>query len=155
MYLVISLLVLRAGYGIWLYQFLIIAYLFTFLDAGLTVSDKLNKGRKSLGDKFFKATESPYHFDHLLQVSNKSLWILILYTFWNGFPHEYRDRGRPICGQNSDINRKALSLGPFVASSKHIFEVRLRARLGAHKTGLSPPVFLYWPFQGGTSVVVP
>ena len=34
MYLVISLLVLRAGYGIWLYQFLIIAYLFTlsFLD---------------------------------------------------------------------------------------------------------------------------
>ena len=30
MYLVISLLVLRAGYGIWLYQFLIIAYLFTY-----------------------------------------------------------------------------------------------------------------------------
>ena len=30
MYLVISLLVLRAGYGILLYQFLIIAYLFTF-----------------------------------------------------------------------------------------------------------------------------
>ena len=28
-------------------------------------------------------------------------------------------------------------------------------RLGTHKTGLSPPVFLYWPFQGGTSVVVP
>ena len=31
-YLVISLLVLRAGYGIWLYQFLIIAYLFTLLN---------------------------------------------------------------------------------------------------------------------------
>ena len=31
MYLVISLLVLRAGWGIWLYQFLIIAYLFTLL----------------------------------------------------------------------------------------------------------------------------
>ena len=30
MYLVIFLLVLRAGCGIWLYQFLIIAYLFTF-----------------------------------------------------------------------------------------------------------------------------
>ena len=28
-YLVISLLVLRAGYGLWLYQFLIIVYLFT------------------------------------------------------------------------------------------------------------------------------
>ena len=32
MYLVISLLVLRAGCGIWLYQFLIIAYLFTLLN---------------------------------------------------------------------------------------------------------------------------
>ena len=31
MYLVISLLVLRAGCGIWLYQFLIIAYLFTLI----------------------------------------------------------------------------------------------------------------------------
>ena len=30
MYLAVSLLVLRAGCGIWLYQFLIIAYLFTF-----------------------------------------------------------------------------------------------------------------------------
>ena len=36
MYLVISLLVLRAGYGIWLYQFLIIAYLFTFYKFQLT-----------------------------------------------------------------------------------------------------------------------
>ena len=33
MYLVISLLVLRAGCGIWLYQFLIIAYLFTLEDS--------------------------------------------------------------------------------------------------------------------------
>ena len=31
MYWVVSLLVLRAGYGIWLYQFLIIAYLFTLV----------------------------------------------------------------------------------------------------------------------------
>ena len=42
MYLVISLLVLRAGCGIWLYQFLIIAYLFTLIRypfaAGWTVS---------------------------------------------------------------------------------------------------------------------
>ena len=28
-------------------------------------------------------------------------------------------------------------------------------RLGTRKTGLSPPVFLYWRFQGGTSIVVP
>ena len=38
------------------------------------------------------STESPYHFDHLLQVSNKSLWILILYTFFNVFPHIYSPR---------------------------------------------------------------
>ena len=36
-------------------------------------------------DKLLISTESPYHFDHLLQVSNKSLWILILYTFLNVF----------------------------------------------------------------------
>ena len=37
MYLVISLLVWRAGYGIWLYQFLIIAYLFTSWISALAV----------------------------------------------------------------------------------------------------------------------
>ena len=31
------------------------------------------------------STESPDHFDHLLQVSKWSLWILILYTFSNYF----------------------------------------------------------------------
>ena len=35
MYLVISLLVLKAGCGIWLHQFLIIAYYFTFLATGV------------------------------------------------------------------------------------------------------------------------
>ena len=46
MYLVISLMVLRAGYGIWLYQFLIIAYLFTLLC------------------NVFVAPVVPKHFDH-------------------------------------------------------------------------------------------
>ena len=32
-------------------------------------------------DKLLMSTESPYHFDHMLQVSNKSLWILILHIF--------------------------------------------------------------------------
>ena len=32
---------------------------------------------------------------------------------------------------------------------------KLRARLGARKTGLNPPVFLYWPFRSSASVVVP
>ena len=64
------------------------------------------------------STESPYHFDHLLQVSNKSLWILILYTFFNVFPHVYSPLGRgrqPLCGQNPNVTQKALSFCPFVA----------------------------------------
>ena len=35
------------------------------------------------------STESSYHFNHLLQVSNKSLSTLILYIFFNVFPHVY------------------------------------------------------------------
>ena len=31
------------------------------------------KARKPLGDRLLMSTEIPYHFDHLLQVSNKSL----------------------------------------------------------------------------------
>ena len=41
---------------------------------------------------------------------------------------------------------------------KHVLYLRMwRKKLEkkTFKTGLSPPVFLYWPFQGGTSVVVP
>ena len=47
---------------------------------------------------------------HLLQVSNKSLSTLILYTFFNVFPHVYSPRARADnpCGQNPDVNRKAL-----------------------------------------------
>ena len=64
--------------------------------------------------------ESPYHFDHLLQVSNKSL---SFYTHFLMFFHMYIAPGQrqtTLCGQNSDVNRKALSLCPFVASFKKI-----------------------------------
>ena len=49
-------------------------------------------------------------------------------------------------------------LGNLHADRKTVcFELwqKLRARLGARKAGLGPPVFLYWPFRGGASVVVP
>ena len=39
-------------------------------------------------------TESPDHFDHFLQVSKWSLWILILYTFFNYFIHVYSPGAR-------------------------------------------------------------
>ena len=64
MYLVISLLVLRAGYGTWLYQFLIIAYLFT-----LNPSKAL--GPDELHPRILKeiATELGPVFAHLFQQS--------------------------------------------------------------------------------------
>ena len=56
MYLVISLLVLRAGCGIWLHQFLIIAYLFTFKDNYVVENtrDVINSNyKKAKGDQLF------------------------------------------------------------------------------------------------------
>ena len=73
------------------------------------------------------STESPYHFDYLLQVSNKSLNSDFIHIF-NVFTYVYsqgQGQGQTtLCGQNSDVNRKAFSLCPFVASfKKNIFEV--------------------------------
>ena len=45
--------------------------------------------QKTLGDKLIMSTESPYLFDHLLQVSNKSLSTLILYIFFIDFIQLY------------------------------------------------------------------
>ena len=80
------------------------------------------RAENPFGDKLLMSTESSYHFDHLLQVSNKSLLILILYTFFMFF-HMYIAQGQgqtTLCGQNCDVNRMALSLCPFVASFKNI-----------------------------------
>ena len=125
------------------------------------------------GDKIFMSTKTSCQFGHLLQVSKKSLWSLILYFFFCDFIHVYSPRAGAdnplgtkfwcqqehldtlvICckfkenlfevrfytnlfmilymyiapgqgqtaprGQNFDVNRKALSLYPFVASFKEI-----------------------------------
>ena len=40
------------------------------------------------------STESPDHSDHLLQVLKWSLWILILYTFFNYYIHVYSPGAR-------------------------------------------------------------
>ena len=47
------------------------------------------QGQKPPWGQTFDSKESPYHFDHLLQVSNKSLSTLILYIFFNVFLHVY------------------------------------------------------------------
>ena len=68
MYLVISLLVLMAGYGIWLYQFLVIAYLFTF--------HYINTLKQNLGStKTYERTST----DESL---SSTAIVLISYQYW-------------------------------------------------------------------------
>ena len=69
--------------GLW------ILILYTFFKLFYTCIKPRGKGRQTPGVKILTSTESPYHFDHLLQVSKISLWILILYTFLNAFSHVY------------------------------------------------------------------
>ena len=47
------------------------------------------RGRQPPGDKILMSTERPYHFTQLLQVSQKSLWSLILYNFFHDLIHVY------------------------------------------------------------------
>ena len=56
MNLVVSLLVLSAGCGIWLYQFLIIAYLFTFGKNDVAPAAKLKNDRVNKVEKWQKLT---------------------------------------------------------------------------------------------------
>ena len=78
------------------------------------------------GDKILMTTEISCHFAHLLQVSKKSLWSLILYIFFHDFIHLYSPRQGQTAPrrQSFDVNRTVLSLHSFVASLKNdVFEV--------------------------------
>ena len=46
-------------------------------------------GWQPLGVEIFMSTGTSWHFGHLLQVSKKSLWSLILYNFFHDFTHVY------------------------------------------------------------------
>ena len=90
------------------------------------------QGQTTPGDKILMSTETSCHFSHLLQVSKKSLWSLILYSFFHGFIHVYTcspgagaDNPK---GRNFYVNRNILSLWSFVASfKKNLFEVWFHA----------------------------
>ena len=67
------------------------------------------------------STESPYHFDQFASFKQISLNSDFIHIF-HVFPHVYTpgaEADNPLW-TNSDINRKALSLCPFVASFKKI-----------------------------------
>ena len=78
------------------------------------------RGRQPPGDKVFMSTEMSCHFIHLLQVSKKCLWILILYIFFHDLIHTYSPGAEADRGHNFEVNRKALSLYKFIASFKEI-----------------------------------
>ena len=74
---------------------------------------------KPLGSKFW-CQQKALTTSTICCKFQKNLWILILYTFLMFF-HMYIALGqgqKTLCGQNSDVNRKALSFYPFVASFK-------------------------------------
>ena len=80
------------------------------------------RGRQPIGDKNFMTTERPFLFAHMLQVSKWSLRNLIVYTFLM-ILYMYIAPGqgqKTPWGQTFDVNRKPLSLRPFVASFKQI-----------------------------------
>ena len=86
------------------------------------------QGQTTPGDKILMSTETSCHFRHLLQVSKKSLWSLILYNFFFMILYMYIAPGQGLTtpwGRNFDVNRNILSLPSFVASfKKNLFDVR-------------------------------
>ena len=80
------------------------------------------RGRKYIGDKILMTTERPFLFAHMLQVSKWSLQNQILYAFLM-ILYMYITPGqgqKTPWGQTFNVNRKPLSLRPFVASFKQI-----------------------------------
>ena len=74
------------------------------------------------GTKFWCQQICLGHLIHLLQIKKKYLWSLILYNFvFHDLIHVAPAQGqRDPRGPNFGVNRKALSLFPFVASFKEI-----------------------------------
>ena len=58
------------------------SFFFLFFLSFNTCIQARGSGRSPPGDKILMSTERPYHLTHLLQVSKKSLWSLILYIFF-------------------------------------------------------------------------
>ena len=80
------------------------------------------RSRQPIGDKSFMTTERPLLFAHRLQVSKWSLRNLTLYIFLMilyMYIAPVQGKKTP-WGQTFDVNRKPLSLQPFVASFKQI-----------------------------------
>ena len=97
-----------------------ILYTFFFLFHNMYIA--LGRGRQSTGDKILMTTERPSLFAHMLQVSKWSLLKSDFIHIFNDFIHVIAPgQGQKTpWGQTFDVNRKPLSLRPFVASFKQI-----------------------------------
>ena len=67
-------------------------WFYTFFPWFITCIQPWGRGRQPPGDKILMSTARLYHFTHLLQVSKKSLWSLILYNFFHNFIYVYSPR---------------------------------------------------------------
>ena len=97
-----------------------VVYLFIYLFFHMYIAP--GRGRQPIGDKKIMTTERPCLFTHMLQVLKQSLWSMILNTFLI-ILYMYIAPGqgqKTPWGQTFDVNRKALSLCPFVACFKKI-----------------------------------
>ena len=144
MYLVISLLVLRAGCGIWLYQFLIIAYLFTLQPTiwSLTQTNQ-NYTQKCCKQRRYTEIKS---ISQLAVIKTRG-------KMTNGNNEAKQKRLPPSCTLkgHGNVRRKPrfavqdnIRFGYIDNSLENRFLIlnRLtdwRARLGTRKTGLRPP----------------
>ena len=84
------------------------------------------QGQTTPGDKILRSTETSCHFGHLLQVSKKSLWSLILYIFFHDFIHVYSPRA----GADNPLGMKfwchqehLVTLVIYSKFQKHLFEL--------------------------------
>ena len=124
MYLVISLLVLRAGYGIWLYQFLIIAYLFTFQSTTVSITQ--------IRRHYISTNTITNAFPSLVQNISKDIipythlvTTFILYSetqskdikIWSYFLHISRIPDLPISHKTSELPGLQSQVNPFSPSS--------------------------------------
>ena len=82
------------------------------------------QGQKTPSGQTFDVNRKPLSLrPFVASFKQISLKYLILYKFFNIFFHMYIAPGQgqtTLCGQNPDVNRKALSLCPFVESFKKV-----------------------------------
>ena len=153
MYLVISLLVLRAGCGIWLYQFLIIAYLFT-----LQQMTEVTRGF-CWHQNFVPCGCLPLTCGYIHLLNHEKMCILvkseveeILFKLATNDHSDELSCWHQNFGPNGlSAPAQGLCLNYFSSKEPRARVVRMKSRF---KTPRLPPVIYYWPFKGGASAVV-